>query len=181
MELKEPIIINVPAIQKEIHEKHQKFVKDFGSAAEKVMADHKLFADIVMAKLYRIALIYKEEAVIDEVKITEDGPYRKISLCKSGNVTYVDIRTNGIVIVLEGFTYTTGFDTDFHWPTEKFVNVNNDEFNWVDFSRKLLDYIHATIYERKEAMEARLDGMFQPSPFPNDEIPRRNQSKGHSN
>ena len=160
-------ILDVPSIQKNICARHEKFIKDFGSAAEKVVADHKLFADLVMAKLYRIALIFKEEKVIDEIKMTEDGPYRRVHLSRTGNVTYVNISTNGLVIVLEGFTYTTGFDTDFQWPKEKFFRVNSTDFSWEDFAIKLLDYIHATIYERKEAMEVRLNGMFQPSPFDN--------------
>jgi len=155
-------ILDVPSIQKNIHARHEEFVKKYGPAAEKVIADHKLFSDLVMAKLYRIALIFKEEKVVDDVKMTDDGPYRKICLSRSGNVTYVNVATNGLVIALEGFTYTTGFDTDFQWPKEKFFHVNSDEFNWVDFSAKLLNYIHATIYERKEAIETRLNGMFQP-------------------
>lgn len=157
-------ILDVPSIQKSIHNKHEKFVKEFGPASEKVMADHRLFADLVMAKLYRIALIFSEEKVIDEVKMVEDGYNRGICLSKAGNVTYVKVATNGLVIVLEGFTYTTGFDTDFQWPKEKFFHVNSDDFDWLDFSIKLLDYIHSTIYERKEAIETRLNGMFQPLP-----------------
>lgn len=158
-------ILDIPSIQKNIKIRHEKFVEDFGSASEKVIADHRLFADLVMAKLYRISLIFKEESVIDEVKIVEDGPCRKVCLSKSGNATNVMVITNGLVIVIEGSTYTTGFDTDFQWPKEKFFRVNSNEFDWDAFSVKLLDYIHATIYERKEAIEARLHGMFQPPPF----------------
>lgn len=158
-------ILDVPTIQKNIHDGHEKFVKEFGSASEKVMADHRLFADLIMAKLYRIALIFKEEKVIDEIKMTEDGPYKKVCLSKTGNTTYINVVTNGMVIVLEGLTYATGFDTNYQWPKEKFNHVNSKEFDWVDFSIKLLDYIHSKIYERKDAMEARLNGMLQSSPM----------------
>ena len=159
------MILDVPAIQKNIRTRHEKFIKEFGPAAEKVMADHRLFADLVMAKLYRIALIFKEEKIIDEIKMTEDGPYKKICLSKVGNVTYVNVITNGLVIVLEGLTYADIYDTGFKYPKEKFMAVNSNKFDWIDFATKLLDYIHSRIYERKEAMETRLNGMLQPFPF----------------
>jgi len=153
-------ILDIPTIQEEIRGKHRKFIKDFGSAIDKVMADHVLFADIVMAKLYRIALVFKEERIIDDVKIIDNGPYKKISLFKNGYATYVNISTNGEIIVLEGFTYTSEFDQNFLSLKEKIRNVNDEKFDWLDFSRKLLDYIHATIYDRKESAEAKLNGMF---------------------
>ena len=161
--MKKETILNVPAIQKNIHTQHGKFIKEYGNAVEKVIADHRLFADLVMTKIYRLALIFKEEKVIDEIKMTENGPYREICLSRAVNTTYVNITTNGLVIVLEGYTYTTGFDTDFQWPRQKFYSVNENEFDWEVFSAKLLDYIHNTIYERKEAMEARLHGIFEES------------------
>jgi hypothetical protein len=161
--MKKETILNVPAIQKNIHTQHSKFIKEYGNAVEKVIADHRLFADLVMTKIYRLALIFKEEKVIDDIKMTENGPYREICLSRSVNTTYVNITTNGLVIVLEGYTYTTGFDTDFQWPRQKFYSVNENDFDWEVFSAKLLDYIHNTIYEKKEAMEARLHGIFEQS------------------
>ena len=50
-------ILNVPLIQQEIHARHQGFIQKYGGAIEKVMADHQLYADIVVAKLSRILLI----------------------------------------------------------------------------------------------------------------------------
>ena len=153
-------ILDVPAIQEEIREKHRKFIKDFGSAIDKAMADHVLFADIVMAKLYRIALVFKEERIIDDVKTIDNGPYKKISLFKNGYATCVNLSTNGEIIVLEGFTYTSEFDQNFLSLKEKIRNVNEEKFDWLGFSRKLLDYIHTTIYDRKESAEVKLNGMF---------------------
>jgi len=154
-------ILDIPLIQSEIGSRHRKFIKEYGSASVKVISDHRLFMDIVMAKVNRILLIFREENVIDEIKDIESGPYKKICISKINNPTYVNLSTNGTIILLEGFTYYAGFDPDFQWPKERFFKVNHDDFSWVDFSSKLLNYIHMTIYDRKEAMETRLRGMFE--------------------
>jgi hypothetical protein len=156
-------LLNIPQIQNDIRIKHQKFIRDFGLAAEKVMADHSLLADQIMAKLHRIVLLFREEHIIDDIKIDFSGPCKIMEISKLGNYTRVDLTTNGSVILLEGSTYNMSWDkgTDFQWPKERFLDVNNDEFDWVNFSSKLLDYIHKTIYDRKEAAEAKLEGMLQ--------------------
>ncbi len=154
-------VLNVPAIQKEIREKHQIFIEKYSGTLEKVMADHRLFADIILAKLHRILVIFKEEKVIDDIKMIDQGPYKKIILCKNGYDTYVEMETNGKVIKLQGFTYTTGFDSDFRHQDQIFSNANDEEFNWSNFCLELLEYIHGTIYERKEVAEQMLKGMFE--------------------
>lgn len=153
-------ILDIPSIQKNVKDKHNKFIKEFGPAIEKVVADHKLFADIVIAKLNRIAMIFKEEKVFDDIKIIEFGPYKKITFSKTGYDTYVNIVTNGLEIILQGVTYA-GFEADLKMRNVKFSEVNSDNFDWNDFSNKMLDYIHAAIYGRKEAGEARLAFLFQ--------------------
>jgi hypothetical protein len=151
-------ILDIPSIQKNVKDKHNKFIKEFGPAIEKVVADHKLFADIVIAKLNRIAVIFKEEKVIDDTKIVDFGPYKKITFSKIGYDTYVNIVTNGLEIILQGITYT---EADLRMRNVKFSEVNSNNFDWNDFSNKTLDYIHAAIYGRKEAGEARLAFLFQ--------------------
>lgn len=157
--------LNVPSIQKEIHVRHQAFIKKYGGAIEKVMADHKLFSDIVTAKLSRILLVFKQEAIIDDIKIVEQGPYKKITLSKNGYDTYVVIETNGIEIAFQGYAYTSDMISDLALLRHKVRDVNTDDFDWVRFSIQLVEYIHKTIYERKEVVEAMLDGILRPIPF----------------
>jgi len=158
--------LNVPKIQKELHTRHKEFIEKYGGAVEKLMADHKLFSDIVMAKLNRILIVFKEEMIIDDMQITEQGPYKRITLNKKGYDAYIVIETNGTEIVFQGYTYGgNDFTGDFAHMRHKIRDVNTEDFDWVDFSIQLIDYIHKIIYDRKEAMETRLSSMFQPSPF----------------
>lgn len=158
-------ILNVPLIQKEIKELHHQFISNYGSAVEKVMADHRLFGDIIFSKLYRIALIFKEENIIDDIKIIEEGSCKKIlQLSKKGFNSCVNVATNGVAIILEGFGYTCSLESDFISLKESFFNVNTGKMDWVDFSTRLLNYIHANIYGRKEAIEVRLDNILIPEP-----------------
>ena len=106
-------ILDVPTIQKEVHDKHQMFIKKYGGAIDKVMADHQLFNDIVTAKLSRILVIFKQETAIDDFNIANNGPYTRITLTKKNYDTYIEIETNGSQIVLKGYTYTSDFSSDF--------------------------------------------------------------------
>ena len=83
---------------------------------------------------------------------------------KGGSETYVDIRTNGKAIVLDGYTYNRGMSSDLASVSEKYYDVDSEEFDWVDFSSKLLDYIHKIIYGREEALEEKVRGIFDEKP-----------------
>jgi len=157
-------ILDIPKIQNYIHEKHGEFIKQYASQVEKVMADHRLLSDIITAKLYRIAICFKEEHIIDDIRIVDAGPGKKMTLLKNGSVTYINIRTNGKVVIFEGYTYNQGMSSDFSSPTEKFYDVDSFDFDWVEFSSKLLDYIHKIIYGRQEALEEKVRSMFDEKP-----------------
>ena len=157
-------ILNIPAIQKSVKNKHLNFIEKYQNSIEKVISDHKLFADITLAKLHRLLLIFKEESVIDNIQIIDRGPYKKIVLSKNGYDTYVELETNGLVIVFQGYTYTAGSESDFRHQKKIIRNITADNFDWVEFCDDLVDYIHNTIYERKEAVEQRLKGIFKDIP-----------------
>jgi hypothetical protein len=143
-------LLDVPSIQKGISNKHKKFIKEYGLEIEKVTSDHRLMVDIMMAKLHRIILIFKDEQVIDNVTIIDEGSHRKIILSKNGYDTNVSIVTNGSAVAFEGV------NMDNRWPSEKIIVEDIETFDWVDFSMGLLDYIHSTIYQRKEVIETKL-------------------------
>lgn len=163
-------ILDIPKIQNHIREKHSEFIKQYASQVEKVMADHKLLSDIITAKLYRIAICFKEERVIDDIRIFDSGPGRKLTLLKNGSATYIDIRTNGKMIILEGYTYSQGMSSDCSSLSEKFYNVDVSDFDWVGFSSKLLDYIHKIIYGRQEALEEKVRSIFDEKPDRSEDV-----------
>jgi hypothetical protein len=158
--MKSSEILNVPVIQKTIKECHSKFIKNYGSAIDKVMADRKLFSDIILTKMHRIALIFREEKVIDTIDISDLGFCKKLVLTKTGYNEYIEVATNGESIYIKGFSYTTGFDTDVEHSRSIIRNVNSDNFDWVNFSSKLLDYIHSVVYERKAASVTKFNSAF---------------------
>lgn len=155
-------VLDIPLIQKTIHTKHGKFIKEFGPVYEKVIADHELFSNLVMAKIYCIADILIKENVISEVLDVECSPYRKVKLIKKGNNSYIEITTNGIDVLFTGYTYLS-LDTSslLSNNNEIFNDVNDVDFDWKNFSVKLLDYIHSIIYTRKEAARVRMDSFIK--------------------
>jgi len=162
--MKKPVqnIMDIPRIQEEVRSKHQKFAKKYGKEIEKVFADHKLCADVVVAKIHRIAIVLKEEGVIDKIVINNVAPIAEIRLWKDGMITYLTICTNGHQILLKGYSYTTGLGSDIETPSKRYSSVDSLDFDWVSFSSELVDYIHSTLYERKEVLETKISLMFEP-------------------
>lgn len=169
-------ILDVPKIQKEIKKRHGEFVKEYASEIEKVSSDHRLFTDIIFAKLHRIALVFKEEKVIDEVKMVDNGPLKELCLSKNGYQTYVRVVTNGTDIFFRGYAHISNdFVSDSIMLPERIANVDAEGFDWVNFSKKLLDYLHVNIYDRKEIVETRIEGMFKD--VPKDTMIRKSSKK----
>ena len=155
-------IINIPEIQQEIRNKHKKFLDKFGSLPQKVAADHRLLADKILSKLFRIVVCFKEEKIIDNAKIVENGLLKKIYIKKDGYDNYIYIITNGISVALEGYNYSyNDFASDVNVLKKRFDNINDEDYNWIDFSSQLLDHIHSVIYERQESAETHLESMLK--------------------
>lgn len=155
-------ILDVPKIQEEVRSKHSKFIKKYGKEIEKVFADHKFRVDVIIAKLHRIAVILKEEGVIDKIVINNVAPIAEMRLWKDGMITYLTICTNGRQILLNGYSYSTGFCSDFDTPSKRYSMVDSSDFDWVKFSNEMVEYIHSVLYERKEVLEAKISLMFDP-------------------
>lgn len=151
-------ILDIPSIQKSINTKHAKFIKKFGNAYHKAIADHDLNLNIIISKIKCICGVFIDEKVINEAIQVESNPFKTIRLLKNGNSSYIDITTNGNDISICGYTFdikstSSIFNDDFIL----FKNVNNDEFDWKNFSISLLDYIHLVIYRRKSVLEINID------------------------
>ena len=159
--MKQETLVNVPEIQKNIKEIHEKFIKQYSPQIEKVSADNRLLADIILTRLYRVAICFKVEGVIDNIKIEEQSPCKKILLQKNGYDNYVYMVTNGKSILLEGYDRASNdFLSDMMFIKKRFDNIH-DDYDWTAFSKELLDYIHSTIYFRKEAAETKMNTMFE--------------------
>ena len=150
-------ILDVPTIQKNIHEKHEEFMKEVGNFSHKVIADKELYKTRMSAKIYRILECFVEEKVIDEVIVKEESLCKCFILVKKNMQKSVNILTDGENIVIEDNSLF--ILSELNAPFKKvFYNVNVDEYDWTKFSSDLLDYIHYVVYNRKEAYEARIFG-----------------------
>ena len=157
---KDKKILDIPKIQKMIHNKHDEFVKEYGMEIDKVAADYWLFTGIITAKLNRILFVFKDEKVIDKIDISEEGVFKKLCLSKAGYNAFVNIITNGTVIILENCQNTDVLEgMSFDRQIQRYNNVNDADFDWVKFSEQLLEYIHVVIYKRKKVFATKLDNI----------------------
>jgi len=148
------IPINIPKIQLEVRKRHGDFIGKYGSLIQKVVADNRLLTDLVASRLYHILLCFKEEHIVDDVK-QGDGYPRKIVITKNGFDNYVNIITNGKKVRVEGYNIDNdNFMSGLQLPGQNFHGVDDVDYDWEKFSIELLDYIHASIYDRKDALEA---------------------------
>lgn len=150
-------ILDIPSIQKHIHDKHEEFMKEVGNFSQKITADKDLYKTRMAAKIFRILECFVEEKVIDEVVVKDESLCKCFTLIKKNMQKSVNIWTDGENIVIEDSNLF--ILSELNAPFKKvFYNVNVDEYDWVKFSKELLDYIHWVVYNRKEAYEARIFG-----------------------
>ena len=157
--MKIPIVVNVPAIQEHIKEKHEEFLEDVGNFSFKVSQDHQLFLTRLVAKITRVVECFVEEKVIDKIARYNipyaDGEYvRAFCLTKKGFAESVYIWTDGKTIVI-GDSRLPITDAD----CETIRDVDIDNFDGLEFSKILLDYIHRKIYSRQESYEQSIFGI----------------------
>ena len=147
----------VPEIQKEINKRHKEFTETYGGLADKLMAEHQLQADIIFTRLFRIMVCFKEEKIIDDALIVEQIPTKKLYISKNGSNNYIYVTTNGRTIWLEGFTSSfDDFISDRPMDKKRILGVDEEDFDWLQFSLDFLDYVHTIIYERKEVTSLRI-------------------------
>lgn len=154
-------LIDVPKIEEIIDSKHKKFIGEFGPEIDKVVADKRLITDIIFSRIYLVLLCFQKSQVIDTIKISEGYP-KEITLRKQGFDNHVHILTNGHQIRLEGYAYdSSDFNSDIAYPSKTYRKVNEEKYDWTKFAEELLDYIHASIYDRKDVVETKMSGIFK--------------------
>jgi len=152
--MSEDLIINVPEIRKEIGIRHKAFVESCDLHIDKTIADKKLVVQIIAARLQRILICFKEEGIIDNVSMENDGPYRKIHISKNGFENSIVFLTDGEKIVLKGKNVLLDMDDN-----HVFYDVCSINYDWKECSLEIIDYIHQLIYSRKKVLETRLNSI----------------------
>lgn len=148
--------LNIPKIVKSIREKHSKFIEEVGMLPVKISADKELEIERICAKTKRILECFVSEKIIDEAKESDEAT-RYFYLKKNGFKERVFVFIEGTNIFFLDMTETKGIlsSRKAHEDVE-IRNVDVDKLDWVDFSMKLLDYIHKVIYSRSESIQARI-------------------------
>lgn len=157
--MKKFVAIDVPGIQKHVRSKHKKFLKDVGSFSLKISQDHQLHLTRLVSKITRVMECFVEEKIIDQFTPYNipyaDGEYvRAFCLTKKEFSESVYIWTDGKMIVMGDSRFPI---TDI--DCEAIRDVEIDNFDGMEFAQTLLDYIHRTIYSRKESYEQRIFGL----------------------
>jgi hypothetical protein len=157
--MKNPIDIN--KIREAIQKEHTKFIANLGPQIEKVNADHKLLEEMTISKIKYVLDIFLGLKVIDTCEESLEGPLKKLKLVKSGTDNFIIVTTNGLTTTVTGFNYFTSFASSDSEEKIQFYNMWSDDFDWLEFSTKLLDFIHSIVYERKHAFDTKIKTMME--------------------
>lgn len=145
-------ILNIPKICKLIREKHNEFISNVGSLPDKISADKRLEEERVAAKVEAILDCFKREKIIDKVVI-EEVPNKLFILIKNGLNEYVGISVKERNITIPDFSRNSRGSA---FPLKEIKDIDVDTYDWVGFAGELLDYIHSSIYSRKEAIQTKI-------------------------
>jgi len=151
--------IDVSKIRDMVQSEHTKFISNLGLHIQKANADHKLLEEITISKIKYVLNIFIESKVIDTIMESENGPLKTIKLIKSNTDNFIVITTNGLSTTVTGMNY---FILSSNEEEElRFCNMWDENFDWYEFSTKLLDLIHSIIYERKYAFDIKIKSILE--------------------
>lgn len=158
--------VDIEKIRSNLSEKHDKFIDELGTHSDRVLAEHNLIMELTFTRIKFICESFVELKIVDESKVSKGNGLRIICLQKSGYDNFVNISTNGEKLKINGVSSQTSFKasgveaTTLSYMSDGVVmgDVSKDDFDWVDFSDKLLAEIHSSIYERKEALDTKIWG-----------------------
>jgi hypothetical protein len=150
--------INLPLIKRRIEDAHSEFIDSVGQIPTKLSADHNLFLTRMRTRISSILDCFVDAKVIDEFKKIEpsnegDNHFSVFKLSKKGFDRAVYVWTDGFNIVIRSAYNPLSL------ILEKNVVINNidfDEYNWIEFSDKLLHFVHGLIYKRQKSIETKI-------------------------
>jgi hypothetical protein len=155
-------MINIEQIKSEIEKTHKDFLAKYSASLEKVFADQKLAMEISLVKIKYVLDALMEKSIVDGTDIEDISyatPNRVLRVYKKGILNYIQIITNGDKICIKGIDSLENLDLKS--DVRIFNDVWQDEFDWLNFSKELLNFIHEYIYSRKKAFNVKIDGMFK--------------------
>jgi hypothetical protein len=148
-------IINLPKIKKSVRKRHKDFIDRVGSLPLKLSADQFLITARLMAKVNSILTILSEEKVIDEFQNCEDCGCKGYHLSKHGLNKSVFVWTDGKEIIFRESSLSIRHGSI--EPRVEVMNVENiEKYDFEEFAEKLLTYIYETMYDRKNAISAKI-------------------------
>jgi hypothetical protein len=150
--------IDIQQIRDNVSKKHNEFMADLGTHSDRVLAEHNLVMELTFTRIKFICDNFIELQIIDKVEFKNITGVRKAYIAQDGYDNCVCISTNGDRIIVDGASYVTNMLAEPLIDREIFDGASLEDFDWVDFSDKLLQSIHSIIYERKEAFESKLWG-----------------------
>lgn len=148
-------VFDLYTIKNRIKKSHENFIKSVGNMPDKISMDHQLLLNRMVARLDSILKCFVESKIIDDYKRINLETFDRYDICfkvvKNGYDRSVYIWTNGHSISVQtSCTYLNGLNND----NNIFIpEIDFDSYDWVEFSDKLLDYIHAVIYARVKSYE----------------------------
>jgi hypothetical protein len=137
--------LNVPFIQKRIEQAHKNFLDSVGEMPVKITSDHKLFLARTSTRIKTILDCFLASKVIDKVgkeieRSDGDESCCVFKLTKKGFDRAVYIWTDGFNITIKTahYPHQSGLNLE---DDVVIRNIDFDEYNWVEFSDKLLPII----------------------------------------
>ena len=151
--------LNVPFIKERIKITHKAFIDSVGSIPDKITADHQLLLARMVARIETILKCFQEGEVIDLIILTNnersDQSCAAFKLIKKGFEKSIYVWTDGLNISINTvrYPYRSGLNLD---DDIIIKNINFETYNWVEFSDKLLHFIHQVIYARMKSIETKI-------------------------
>lgn len=149
-----------------IKERHGVFMEKMGGKANILLSQNLLDYEVTLAKIRYIATILKDEGVIDvfgENHIYAMDKFYPCSLTLGMNFPSPSITIlNGAkeLVVISGIVRKDILSQAFHVSMDgseqcvSFGGVQDESFDWSNFTDKLLDFIHNIFYRKRQLIES---------------------------
>lgn len=151
-------------LQKLIASKKEKFSKASESIQEKVEADAELKLtrvdakiNLILTALINAEIITEKNRFMPQMNSGVDSSVMAYSIKHKRFSSMVYVYTDGDDIVIRDSSFLVGFG-GFHPYLKRYSIEAVDDFDWLEFSEKLIDYVYEIIYKSKKVNEIRVFG-----------------------
>jgi len=149
--------IDIQKIRDKVSGKHKDFIEKAGGQSRKLGADYTYNLERINAKIRLILNIFKEENIISETieddRVALERANRSFQLIVNGYEKTSLIEHSDRIITINDLS-CKAFEND----RETIIVEDIDAYDWEDFANRLLNYIHQTIYMRKESYALKIWG-----------------------